>query len=601
MLKRFFLNTLSGFIGAWIALVLFVVAAVMVCIGLAAKFGAGGETAKVERGSVMTIDLGGMIAERESPTDLDYLSLIQGDVEKPKTLASLVKAIGEAAENKDIDAIYLKCNGVQASPATLDALRASLSGFRKKGKKIIAYGNFMMNGDYYVASVADSVFMNPGGQLLLQGIGGTNLYLKGLFDKLGVQFQVVKVGTYKSAVEPYIHTEMSAPARAQLDTLYGGIWSVIRESIADSRKGVTAGRIDTLVNEFIFTKSARYVQEQGLVDRLVYERQMDSIIGKMIGKDKDDVNFVSPETLTAGASLSLPVNSKNTIAILYACGEIVDGGNNSTVNYKKLVPQIVELAEDDNIKGMVLRVNSPGGSAFGSEQIGEALDYFQSKGKPLAVSMGDYAASGGYWISAGTDRIFANRLTITGSIGIFGLIPNIAGLIDKIGVSPQQVSTNPQADFPAIFKPMDAAQQEAMQKFVERGYDTFVARVAKGRKMSEEKVRTIGEGRVWGAQKALEIGLVDELGSLQDATDWVAEKAGLEKSFDTAVYPLVEPSVWDFIPQLAGIKLDTAVGQILKEDYSDFAARYAAKILQQPTVQARMPYIKVTFGERVLR
>ncbi|MDE6532662.1 MAG: signal peptide peptidase SppA [Muribaculaceae bacterium] len=600
MLKKFFMNALSSFVGAWIALALFGVVAVIVCVGILAKFGVSDtKSATVSKGSVLSISLEGVIEERETPVDINYLSLMQGEIERPQTLTQLVASIEAAKENRNISAIYLNCKGVSASPATLNALREALSDFRKSGKKVIAYGGSYMMGDYYVASVADSVFLNPAGIVGLQGLGGTSFYFKGLLDKLGVSMQVVKVGTYKSAVEPYILEEMSAPARAQLDTLYGNMWNVMRENMASSRKGLTAAMIDSLVNDFIFVEPAEKDLSASLVDRLVYERTVDSVVASVVGVDYDKLNYVSPSALVSQIDWNSGYNSKKRIAVLYACGEIVDGGGNGTINYQKLVPQIVSLADDESVKGMVLRVNSPGGAVFGSDQIGEALDYFQSKGKPLAVSMGDYAASGGYWISSCADRIFADPLTITGSIGIFGLIPDLKGLADKIGVSPQHVSTNPEADFPTLFSPMTEKQKAAMQANVERGYDRFVARVARGRKMEESKVRAIGEGRVWDAVKAKEIGLVDELGSVKDATEWVAQKSGLGESYDVAAYPLVETGIWDVIPELGGMRLHEAMAKAMAGEYDALTLRYVSNMLRQKPLQARMPYMRVGFGETI--
>ena len=598
MLKRFFMNTLSSFVGAWIALVLFGVVATIVCIGLVAKLGINSSSKEsVSKGSVMVVELFGQIDERESPVDLNYISLLQGDIKRPQNLSSLVTAIGEAKENKNISAIYLKCNGVLASPATLNALRNALLDFKKSGKKIISYGGNMGTGDYYVASSADLVCMNPAGMLLLQGLGGTNLYLKGLFDKLGITFQVVKVGTFKSAVEPFTMTEMSEPARAQLDTLYGSMWRVIRENIASSRKSLSSERIDSIVaKDFIFTQSADFDKKNGFVDMLVYERSMDSIVAKTIGKDKDDLKYVSVSSMLSQTDWGKAYSSKNQVAVLYASGEIVDGGGSGTINYERLVPQIVKLAEDDNVKGLVLRVNSPGGAVYGSTQIGEALDYFKSTGKPFAVSMGAYAASGGYWISCGADRIFADPLTITGSIGIFGLIPNAKGLTEKLGVNPQTVNTDPEADFPNLYYPMSETQLAAMQKYVERGYDTFVARVAKGRKMDEKKVRVIGEGRVWPAEKALEIGLRDALGSTADAYRWVAAKAKLGESYDVAEYPTLEDDIWNMIPELGNMTAMETMKKALEGDYEYLAAKFAMTVFKQKPVMARMPYIDVEFG-----
>lgn len=598
MLKKFFMNTLSSFVGAWIALVLFGVVAVVVCIGIVAKLGVSSSAPEnIKKESVLSINLSGAIIERETPSQFDYLSLMQGELERPQTLVNLVTAIGEAKENNNIKAIYLKCGGVSASPATLNALRKALLDFKDSEKKLIAYGNGYSMGDYYIASVADSVFMNPGGELMLKGLGSTNLYFKNLFDKLGIEFQVVKVGTFKSAVEPYIMNEMSEPARAQLDTLFGNMWNIITGNISDSRKALTREKINEAINnDFISLLPADSILAKGFIDKLVYERSMDSIVAAAVGKDEKKLNYVNTSALLSQTDWGQAYGLKKQVALLYASGEIVDGGDASTINYKKLVPQIVKLADDEKVAGMVFRVNSPGGTVFGSEQIGEALDYFMSKGKPLAVSMGDYAASGGYWISCCADRIFADPLTITGSIGIFGLIPNVKGLADKIGVTPQTVSTNPDANFPTLFTPMTETQQAAMQKYVERGYDKFVGRVAKGRKMSEEKVRRIGEGRVWDAVKAKELGLVDELGGMNLALDWVAEKCKLGKSYNVAMYPSIESTIWDFIPELANMKAEETLKDALKGNYDAIAVKWAMSLLSQKPVQARMPNIRVMFS-----
>ncbi len=595
MLKRFLMNMLSSFVGAWIALVLFGVAAVLVGIGIAASFGSGADVPSVKSGSILSIDLSGVIEEVQKPADIDYISLAKGDMERQKTLLELVTALQEASVNSNISAVYLKCGALSAAPATLDALRKALLDFKKSGKPVYAYGDVFTTGTYYVATVADRIYANPQGEIMMQGLSSTNLYMKGLFDKLGVTFQVVKVGKFKSAVEPYISQEMSEPARAQLDTLFGSMWKYIRADMAASRKGVTPEDIDSLISvSNIAFASMRLARESNLVDSLVYERKMDSILASHLGLDVKKLNFVSPTLLVGQTSWGEAYDSKKQIAVLYASGEIVDGGGLQQIDYKEMVPRIVSLADDDNVKGMVLRVNSPGGSAFGSAQIGEALDYFQSKKKKIAVSMGDYAASGGYWISSGADMIYADALTITGSIGIFGLIPNIDGLTQKLGVTPQTVSTNPGAEFPTLFKPMDERQLGVMQKYVERGYDDFVTRVAKGRKMKKEQVLAIAEGRVWNAMKAVQIGLVDSIGSMKNAIDWVAANSGLGDNYDVAIYPRLEPSIWDIIPKLAGTASKVRELGLLKEGADETMLRLARRILSQHPVQARMQPVKLS-------
>lgn len=594
MLKKFFLNTLSSFVGAWIALILFGIVGVIVAVGLVANIQGTESSVGVKKHSILTLELNGTIVESETPTSIDYITLMSGNVDKPQTLNVIVESLKEAANNKDIDALYIKCGAASASPATFNAIRTAVKDFKKSGKKIYAYGDAFTLGTYYVASVADKVYLNPYGQIAIQGLGSTTMFLKGLFDKLGVEFQVVKVGTFKSAVEPYISTQMSDPARAQLDTLFTTMWDYMKKGICENRKKLTSAEIDSLVNNGLMFSSADMAVKAGLVDEAVYERTMDERLAKLIDVDKKKLNFVSPSTLTGQLPWTDAYSSKNNIAVLYATGEIVDGASTG-INYQKLVPIITQLADDDNIKGLVLRVNSPGGSAFGSDQIGEALDYFQSKKKPLAVSMGDYAASGGYWISCGADRIFADPLTITGSIGIFGLIPNVKGLADKVGVNLQSVATNPDADFPTMYTPMNEQQLAIMQKYVNNGYDRFIKRVAKGRKMSEAKVRLIAEGRVWNAMKAKEIGLVDELGSLNNAIEWTAKKADVFSKYDISVYPVYEPSIWDMISSS-----DLEAAKMMKASYNDnvndFAIELAQKILLRNRILARMPEFEIVIG-----
>lgn len=594
MLKKFFMNALSSFVGAWVAILLLGAVVAMVVIGILGSMATGSETVSVKSRSVLELKLEGSIQERESADAPDPMQLMQGDFEQPQTLDAIIEAVKMAAENRNIAALYLDCGAVSASPATLNAIREALLEFKKSGKKIYAYGDALFTGSYFVASVADRIYLNPAGEISMNGLGSTSLYFKNLLDKLGVTFQVVKVGTFKSAVEPYIMDEMSGPARAQLDTMFNGMWGFIREKISESRKGVTPALIDSLVSirNISFAPPALAV-ESGLVDSLLYGREIDDRLAQLVGVEKEKLNKVSPSVLLGQTPWASAYTSKNQVAVLYACGEIADG-NDREINYEKLVPVIVKLADDENIKGMVMRVNSPGGSVFGSDQIGEALDYFMKKGKPLAVSMGDYAASGGYWISCCADKIFADPMTVTGSIGIFGLIPNFAGTMSKIGVNPQTVSTNPSANFPTGMKPMDERQLAVMQQYVDRGYDRFVSRVAKGRKMSKNRVRAIAEGRVWDGMNARRIGLVDSLGGLDKAVDWTAAKAGISDKYEVAAYPQVEPNFWTIMAKQGGFS-GSLIASGLKNNFEAFAEAYVRRILARERLQARMPEISVTF------
>lgn len=593
MLKRFLLNMLSSFVGAWIAIALCVVSVILLFFGMVGNLAlsSASNVEQVKSRSILAISLDGDIQEREMALEPDLSSVLRGKMEAPQSLDVIVQSIRDAAENDDIVAIYLKCGSLYAAPATLDAIRHELEEFKKTTdgkKKVLAYAESFTQGCYFIASVADEIYMNPAGQMDLRGLSSASYFMKGLFDKLGLEFQVVKVGTYKSAVEPYILNDMSDPARAQMDTLLGNMWGYIRGHIADSRKSVTPQLIDSLINrDFISVSDPSLAVTSGLVDSLIYERDMKQKLASISGREVEKLNLVGPSTLVSQSPWNAEYGSKKQVAVLYACGGIEDGNDNQ-INYEKLVPEIVRLADDEKVKALVLRVNSPGGSVFGSDQIGEALDYFKSKGKPFVVSMGDYAASGGYWISATADRIFADPLTITGSIGIFGLLPNFKGTLDILGVNVATVSTNPVANFPTGYQPLTDRQMAEMQKYVDRGYDQFTSRVAKGRGMDKEKVLSIAEGRVWDAQTALKIGLVDSLGYLRDAIDWAAAKASIASDYDVAAYPRIEPSIWNLI-QLNSM----SVGELKKaadmKDMEKLKVYLIRRLLSRYPVQARMP------------
>lgn len=590
MLKKFLLNALSSFVGAWTAIVLCIIGLVVLIIGLLGSMMAG-EAQGLTRHSVLKLYLGGSIIEAEAPTQFDYRMLINGRIEKPQTLKNLLSALQNAKLNSNIEALMIECGDVSASPATLDALRDGIRDFKKSGKRVFAYGDYLSMGDYFVATVADEVYLNPAGTLNLQGLSGTSLYFKDLLDKIGIDVETVRVGSFKSAIEPFVSNDMSEAARLQLDTLYNTMWSYILSDVAKDRN-IEPAKINSLVNNYLFLSEASVAKNNNLVDSCLYYRQVEKIVADYVGKDREDLNFVGPDLLMG--NITENPNADNQIAVLYADGEIGEY-EGAGINCHSMVPLIVKLAEDDNIKGMVLRVNSPGGSVFGSEQIGEALDYFQKKGKPLAVSMGDYAASGGYWISACANKIFADPLTITGSIGIFGMVPNINKLAANIGVHPQTVSTNPDAVFPSIFYPMSEAQHEALQKNVERGYDKFIKRVAQGRQKSVEYVKSIAEGRVWSAITAQQLGLVDQLGGLEEAVNWVSNEAKISAA-NVVSYPMIQNTFWNMlssssIADNAEVKsiIDGMSSRGLDEKMIDFAGWF----LLLNNIQARSPYFQL--------
>lgn len=599
-MKKFFLNALSSFVGAWVAIVLAGVVAVLLVVAIISKI-AGSSAPTIEDNSVLELKLEGSIVERDDENSISLLSLMTDDFDTATSLETVLAAVGEAKTNDKIKAIYLDCGMLGAAPATLQSLREALMDFKTSGKKIYAYADYMTQGAYYVASVADEISLNPAGGVSFSGLGGQTLFYKNFFDKIGLQFQAVRVGKGKSAIEPYTADTMSSVARGQSMTLLNTLWGQIRGDIAKSRSAVTPQFMDSLINvEYVSQKPAQYILDSKIVDRLEYRHSFEERLAKAVGQGDKLERKVTPAQL----ALHAPVHTsedENQVAVLYACGGIDDVMGGGGIESEKLVTEILSLKEDDNVKALVLRVNSPGGSAFGSEQIWEALATFKKSGKPFIVSMGDYAASGGYYISAGADRIFANPLCITGSIGIFGLIPNIQGLMDKLGVNPVTVATNPAGQFPDLFNELDPAQYAAMQSMVENGYALFVKRCADGRHVSEDKIKEIADGRPLPATLAKEYGLVDELGNLDAAVKYAAKQAKLgEGKYNVVAYPATEMSL---AQMLSGLKSGTSrlaslIRLFTEGDVNTYAeqARTLTHGLRQPfLIRAETAPVKIRF------
>ena len=546
MMKKFILIVCGSFVGAFLAFLFFMFAAMMMSIGIMGAMGSMGskKSVNVSKHSILKLDLGTSIEERGGDEPIDMMSLMQGQgLPSSLGLNTVVSAIEKAAKDDKVDGIYIECNGVSAAPATLEKVRRALKQFKKSGKWIAAYGHEGINqADYYLASVADSIYLNPVGAVDLHGLGGMTPYMKKLFDKVGIEMQIVRVGTFKSAVEPYMLDDMSDANRLQTEHYLGIIWNEMRDSIAADRK-LQSAALNTLCDSVVVTFKADRLLKEKLVDKLVYRNQMEDILRARTKVDKkDDLNYVSPDDLADDLEASA---SGDHIAVVYAVGEIDGspsmGSTEEGINSDKLCETILKLKDDDNVKGMVFRVNSPGGSAFGSEQIWKAVMDFKAAGKPVAVSMGDYAASGGYYISCCADRIFAERTTITGSIGIFGMIPCASELIEnKLGVHMASVKTNENADMTGVYKKLTPAQTAALQNMINEGYELFTKRCADGRHVTQDSIKQIAEGRVWDGITAKQIGLVDEFGGIAEAVAWVANKAKLGKEPKTQNYPALE-------------------------------------------------------------
>lgn len=586
MLKKFFISFLGSMAGFIVAGGVLMIAFFVMLVAVAAKDGEK-KTVTVKEGTVLRIELSGEMVDRYAPQPL--LDRIYGENKNTIAVNELVGAISKAANDDDIAGIYLDCKGASAGLAQIQAVMKALNEFKASGKWVYAYSDNYTQGNYFLATVADSIFANPQAMVDIHGLSSTTLYFKNLLDKLGVNVQVVKVGTYKSAVEPYMLTGMSDANREQQQHFLGSMWRTIASEIAKNRKVDTVA-VNNWANGFTFTDSAATYVSRHIVDRLVYRHEMNDILAKLTDKKKP--HFVDYSDYFDGT-----ISEKNKgahIAVLYALGDIVDEGT-SGISAEKLVPEILKLAENEKIDGLVLRVNSPGGSAFASEQIWEALQQWKKiTDKPLYVSMGDYAASGGYYISCGADRIYAEPLTLTGSIGIFGMIPDAHVLLnDKLGVNTATVATN-KGSLPDFFNAMSPELAAAMQGYVSRGYETFVSRVAAGRKMSVDSVKAIAEGRVWDGRTALKIGLVDKLGGLDMAIAEMAKEINgkdSKKGYSVKEYPNVKMQWWDELMEINSQFTDRAIDARLGESARYYRA--LADMKRLAPLQCRMDFIEI--------
>ena len=482
-------------------------------------------TTKLEENTIYRIDLKGTLVEQageENPFDALFAEMY-GQSTSTVGLSDLLSNIALAKDNDKILGIYLKGGSLSAGPASAKALRDALLDFKQSGKFVIAYADSYSQTNYYIASVADKMFFNPVGSLAWDGLSAQKEYYTRLFEKIGIEMQILKVGTFKSAVEPYFRTSMSEADRKQTEQYLGGIWSEMKAAVGQSRQ-IATEQLHAYADECMSLQPQEKYLTYNFVDSLVYVQEMDSILRTYAGT-KDYKQLSNSKMTNVERSEN---EAKDKVAVLYAEGAISDAGAEGIVE-GKILKTIKKIYKDDDVKAVVFRVNSPGGSADASEQIWHAMKMLQDKGLPVVVSMGDYAASGGYYISCNADYIYAEPTTLTGSIGIFGTVPNINKLREKVGLDIDGVSTNKHSalNVNAIYRGMNPQETALMQNMVERGYDLFPRRCADGRGMSQDEIKKIGEGRVWLGKDAIEIGLVDCLGNINDAIAKAVELAEL--------------------------------------------------------------------------
>ena len=597
MIKKFFLSFFGSMAAIWLTFLLIVLLAVAGAAISVASLGTGLKsvaTAEVKKGSVIVLDLAGYINERKSTPSLT--DALQGELEDNINLSETVAAIYRAAHDARISGIYADCGGVAGGVASLQDIQDALNYFKSQPDKwLLAYGDSYGQADYYAVSGASELWLNPIGSVDIHGLSGTTLFYTGLMEKLGVKMQILRVGTFKSAVEPYFLKEMSPASRLQQESYMGALWDSMKSNIAKNR-GVEPAAVNGWADEFTFTMSADSIKALGIVTDLGYRHQAEQRVAELADKKKfDDVNKLTIAEYAAAfdqtdysylPDVATPKKKDKTIAVLYAVGEITDAGKDGIVG-DKMVAEINDLANNsDDLAGLILRVNSPGGSAFASEQIWEALQQFKAKTQlPLYVSMGDVAASGGYYISCGADVIYAQPTTITGSIGIFGMIPEIHGLLENhLGITTSTVQTNRNGNFPSLLNPMTAEQTAKMQAYIERGYDLFTKRCAAGRHTTQDSIKAIAEGRVWAGSQALENGLVDRMGTLREAIYGMASDLDL-KSYRVKEYPETENKWWEALLSLDELEMDA---DVIKEIKAQEALNAVKKLTEAPRVQCRM-------------
>lgn len=587
-MKQFFKMMFASTLGFFVGLMLAGMIAIVFMIGMVAGLGSNSQavyTPKAEN-SVFKIAFEGDI--RESAEENPFTNLLTGR-EPDLSLRDLLKSIRHAKEQESVRGIYLDMGVFSGGTASLDAVRRALMDFKESGKFIVAYADNYTQGGYYLASVADKIYLNPQGILGLTGLSSRTMFYKGLLQKIGVEMMVFKVGTYKGAVEPFIADKLSDANREQITSYQNSIWGNITKGIAKCRN-ITVEDVNRFADEGAFFASPEKAVEYKLIDELKYRSEVEKYLIEQSGQTGDKLKTVGLSNMKNVKKTEREY--RNKIAIVYAEGEIMQqiisspySGNFPCIS-EKINDDLRKLADNKDVKAVVLRINSPGGSAYTSEQIWKQV-YELKKKKPVVVSMGSVAASGGYYIASGASKIIAEPNTLTGSIGIFGMFPNTAGLFNKLALTTDIVKTNRYADFGDPARPMTDDEKALIQGYIERGYDTFLTRCSEGRGVSKADIDSIGQGRVWTGEQALKIGLVDELGGIERAVELAGELAEIYN------YNIMEVSTdHDFLKELLEKQIEvvkqSVVKDMLGDEYEHF--RTLQKVKATYGIQARIPY-----------
>lgn len=587
-MKDFIKNVLATMVGMFGFFIVMGVIGMMSIIGMIAS---GNAAQNVEKNSVFVLNLSGTISEQGSENPL---SMFTGDNSLNSGLNDILSSIKKAKANDDIKGIYIEAGALAANYATLQEIRNALADFRKSGKWIVAYGDFYTQGAYYVASVADKVYINPKGIVDWHGIGAQTLFYKDFMAKFGVKWEVVKVGTFKSATETFTEEKMSDANRLQTQTFIDGTWRNVCNAVSKSR-GISIDSLNSYADSYLALQATETLVKAKMVDGMMYGDQVKDAVKKMMKLENGD--DIAQLTLNDMLNVKDGKVEGSEIAVYYAEGDIVQDpkaatmfGNNNYIASRKVCKDLEDLMNDDDVKAVVVRINSGGGDAYASEQMWHQMSELR-KVKPVVVSMGDYAASGAYYMSAPASWIVAQPNTLTGSIGIFAVIPDLSGLVTtKLGVRFDEVKTNRNSTFGNLMaRPFNAEEKAMLQASVNRGYSLFRQRVAEGRRLPVESVEKIAQGRVWLATDALNIKLVDQLGGIDDAVKKAAELAKL-KDYYTSDYPAAASWMDAMLNSMSssGTYLDEQLRQTLGDFYQPFTM--LRSIDKREAIQARIPY-----------
>ena len=581
-MKDFIKFTFASVLGVVLAGIIFTILGIVTMVGMVAS--SDTETV-VKENSIFVLDLEGTLSERVQDNPFQTL---MGEENQAYGLDDILASIQKAKDNEDIKGIYLQTAFLETSFASLEEIRHALLDFKESGKFIVAYADQYTQDMYYLASVADKIIVNPQGSISWHGLASQPIFFKDLLKKVGVEMQIFKVGTYKSAVEPFIATEMSDANREQVTAFLSSIWGRLLEDVSASRN-IPVETLNKFANEMMDLQPAETYLANGLADTLLYKDGVLDYLKEISGREADEsLRTLSLEDMK-NVKRNTPLDkSGNIIAVYYAFGGIDDSTSpEEGIHSEKVIKDLRKLREDETIKAVVLRVNSPGGSAYGSEQIWREVVLLKEK-KPVIVSMGDYAASGGYYISCAADYIVADPTTLTGSIGIFGMFPNMEELLtDKLGLHFDMVKTNKFADMGTLSRPFNSDERAAMQNYINNGYKLFVKRCADGRGMSVGAIEKIAEGRVWTGATAKELGLVDELGGLNKAIEIAAQKAEVE-AYSLLTYPSKESFFSSLMNEGKSNYIEGQLMETLGEAYPSI--KFIQNVKDMDRIQARMPF-----------